>query len=209
MATVARGIRNNNPGNLRKNEVKWQGLADGQDDPAFFVFKDAVYGIRAIARTLITYQDRYGLSTIRVLLARYAPPSENDTLAYANSIAGRDEIDKPRDMHSYSDLRMVVAGIILHENGSQPYTPAQIDKALVLAGVEAPKKSLIASGQIVGNTIAAAAIAAGPVVQQVQTSLQPLTDYSETIKHVFVVVALLGIVLGAWAKVNERRKGIS
>ena len=53
-----RGIRNNNPGNIRRNGDPWQGLAKEQNDREFFTFKSAVYGIRALARLLITYQDK-------------------------------------------------------------------------------------------------------------------------------------------------------
>lgn len=34
-----RGIRNNNPGNLRRTKDPWQGLAETQTDLEFFVFK--------------------------------------------------------------------------------------------------------------------------------------------------------------------------
>jgi hypothetical protein len=34
-----RGIRNNNPGNLRRNSDPWQGLAERQGDVEFFTFK--------------------------------------------------------------------------------------------------------------------------------------------------------------------------
>ncbi|HCQ3021998.1 TPA: hypothetical protein OHP99_004980, partial [Escherichia coli] len=52
-----RGIRNNNPGNLDKGSP-WQGLAANPDEPRFCTFKDPVWGIRALAVTLITYHDK-------------------------------------------------------------------------------------------------------------------------------------------------------
>jgi seryl-tRNA synthetase len=56
-----RGIRNNNPGNIRRNGDPWQGLAERQGDVEFFTFKTIpIYGIRALARTLIAYQDKHG-----------------------------------------------------------------------------------------------------------------------------------------------------
>ena len=45
-----RGIRNNNPGNIRKSNVKWQGLAAEQTDGAFYQFTRPEYGIRALCR---------------------------------------------------------------------------------------------------------------------------------------------------------------
>lgn len=210
-AIVSRGIRNNNPGNLVKDSTPWQGLAVDQCDPKFWQFKDAPSGIRALARNLIVAQDEHNRNTVREIIEPYAPSIENNTEAYVSFIANFMEVrpDDPIDTHNYGDLAALVRGIITHENGSNPYTDAQIDKALLLAGVEPPKKSLLVSRQVIGSSIAAAATVVGPVVQQVQASLQPLTDYSEYVKHAFLIVALLGVALAVWAKIDERRKGIS
>lgn len=212
MADEPRGIRNNNPGNLRKNnEDKWQGLSDVQDDEAFFRFKDPVYGTRALARTLIAYQDKNNLHTITQFIGRWAPSTENNTTAYVSDVADSMGINPTSklDMHKFSDLRGLVVAIIDHENGGSPYSDAQITKALVLAGVEPSKRSLAVSPQIIGSAIAGAATVAQPVVETVRDNLQPLTDYSETLKHVFIGVSLLGVAIVAIAKFNERNKGIS
>src|SRR3990167_2174428 len=84
--SVPRGIRNHNPGNLRRSKDPWQGLATSQTDPNFFQFKSAVWGIRALARTLITYQDKYRLSNVHDIILRWAPPMENNTGAYINAV---------------------------------------------------------------------------------------------------------------------------
>ena len=44
---ASRGIRNNNPGNIRKGE-KWQGLSAIQNDSSFCVLKTTEYGIRVL-----------------------------------------------------------------------------------------------------------------------------------------------------------------
>jgi hypothetical protein len=80
-----RGIRNHNPGNIRRNGDPWQGLAKDQTDREFFTFQSAVYGIRALARLLITYQDKYGLCTIETIIGRWAPAVENNTKARTSS----------------------------------------------------------------------------------------------------------------------------
>ena len=101
-----RGIRNNNPGNLRRNGDPWQGLAERQGDVEFFTFKSAIYGIRALARTLIAYQDKHGLRTIRQIISRWAPPNENNTNAYIRAVAadtGQDA-DQILDMHRFDHL---------------------------------------------------------------------------------------------------------
>ncbi len=65
---TARGIRNNNPGNIRKGD-NWQGLAAEQTDEAFCVFRSAEYGIRALVKVLLNYEKKYGLNTVRKLLS--------------------------------------------------------------------------------------------------------------------------------------------
>ena len=49
--TMTRGLRNNNPGNIRHGSSQWQGMSAEQPDNAFIKFDDPVYGIRAIAKT--------------------------------------------------------------------------------------------------------------------------------------------------------------
>jgi hypothetical protein len=88
--TRTRGIRNNNPGNIRYNKekpVKWLGLDTPPSDGTFCRFAYAKYGIRALAKILLNYQDKYGLDTIRKIINRYAPESENDTDAYVKSVS--------------------------------------------------------------------------------------------------------------------------
>ncbi len=88
MNQIPRGIRNHNPGNIRWQD-EWLGLKkDGkQQDPSFCVFISPVCGIRALAKVLKNYQRLYGLNTPRKIISRYAPPNENQTLAYINSVA--------------------------------------------------------------------------------------------------------------------------
>ena len=136
----SRGIMNCNPGNIRKSKDKWQGLAEQQTDPDFFQFKSPVWGIRAMATLLISYQDRHGLRTIKGIIARYAPASENNTAAYIKSVAQRSGLAAilPLNLHSYSHLRPIVEAMIWHENGQQPYDDVVIDEGLRRAGVMAP-----------------------------------------------------------------------
>lgn len=143
MATLPRGIRNNSPGNIRHGD-QWQGLASRQTDKDFCQFVSPEYGIRALAKTLITYQSKHGLKTIRTIISRWAPPNENNTSGYIAGVAkqcGKDP-DDPVDTLSYSDLRPIVESIIRHENGAGPmqtantwYDAATIDRGLALAGV--------------------------------------------------------------------------
>lgn len=214
-----RGIDNNNPLNLKFNATdKWQGLADNPSDGTFFVFKDATYGIRAAARTLIAYQDSHGCKTIADFITRWAPPSDNNpTTEYVNFVANYLELAPITEInvHEYSFLRPMIEAMIQQENGqswNKFYTSAVLDKALLLAGVEPPKKSLIASPQIIGGTVAVAATAAPTImdiVTQTQSAIQPLTFYGHIFQYVFLGVALLGIGVTMWAKYKEHQRGIS
>src|SRR5690606_5584704 len=86
--TLPRGVRNSNPGNLEWGDP-WQGLVpvEQRTDSRFCQFVTPAYGIRALALTLITYYDRHRISTVEDAISRWAPPVENDTLAYQNAVA--------------------------------------------------------------------------------------------------------------------------
>lgn len=135
--STPRGIRNNNPGNIERNGTAWDGLAaDQSDDPRFCVFEHAIFGLRAMARILLNYQRHHGLSCIGEIVARWAPPSENDTEGYARHVADiagvavEDGIDLAADRPRF---REVMKAMVRHENGVQPYPDWLIDHAVKLA----------------------------------------------------------------------------
>lgn len=131
----ARGIRNNNPGNIRKDgKTKWEGAVpdiDGAVDAAFVQFKSPEYGIRAIARVLASYQ-RAGLTTVAQIIGRWAPPTENNTAAYVAAVLKRNGWLPTRRI-TPADYPGLIASIIQHENGSQPYPSALIQRGINLA----------------------------------------------------------------------------
>lgn len=213
----ARGIRNNNPGNLRKSKDPWQGLAEQQTDPNFFVFQSSIYGIRALARTLITYQDKYGLQTVSGIIGRWAPPTENKTDAYISEVITKTGFtaDQVVNMHSYADLKAVVTAIIWQENGQQLYTATQLDKALVLAGVEPPVQSLQKTRTVKGGQTATAATVGVGVLEAVRENVDPareallsIAPYLDAVKWLLLAVTLIGIGLMIWARIDDRRKGL-
>lgn len=83
---IPRGIRNNNPANLRRSADKWIGLSSVQADKSFFQFTNMLYGIRALIVTLHTYVEKYNLHTIDQFINRFAPTNENDTHAYIHTV---------------------------------------------------------------------------------------------------------------------------
>ncbi len=129
---ATRGLRNNNPGNIRLDGTNWQGMSPTQTDPSFVQFVSPEYGLRAIAVILNTYMNNYGLNTVTGIISRWAPPTENDTAAYIADVANQMGVD-PNQPLSQAQIPSLVAAIVHHENGLQPYTTAQIDQAVALA----------------------------------------------------------------------------
>jgi hypothetical protein len=129
--TAPRGIRNNNPGNLEYHaDIPWRGQTGS--DGRFAVFDTAHNGIRALAKQLIVYTEKYGLTTINGAIHRWAPPSENDSGAYVRAVADALNVDpdEPLDWTQPTILANFVAAIIRHENGQQPYEPGLIRAAV-------------------------------------------------------------------------------
>lgn len=86
-----RGIRNNNPLNIRKGN-NWKGERPHQTDKAFEEFQSMEFGIRAGFIILRKYINGYfGLTTkfntIEKIIRRWAPPSENATQKYIDFVA--------------------------------------------------------------------------------------------------------------------------
>lgn len=134
---VSRGIRNNNPGNIRKSTEKWQGLSKTQTDESFFQFESMEYGIRAIASILKTYYKKYGLDTVRSIINRWAPPNENATDNYIAAVCkavGVGDNDKLRVSDPYV-LFLLIKGIVKQENGpdASVITDDQIRKGISLS----------------------------------------------------------------------------
>ena len=130
-----RGIRNNNPGNIRHGQ-NWQGLnPDGRNiDPVFCVFKSPVFGIRALAKVLMNYKKIHGLNTVRQIISRYAPPNENQTKAYIKTVAEQIGVypDTVIDIEERGILTVFIKAVIRMENGIQPYSDEVIQQGIDL-----------------------------------------------------------------------------
>jgi hypothetical protein len=134
---TTRGIRNNNPGNIRHSpNFTWLGEIN-QDDDGFVIFDTMENGVRALARNLYSYQSKHGLNTTREIISRWAPPTENDTAAYIKSVAGTLGVDANADLDltDVSTLSSLVAAITEHENGRDA-THAAITAAVYVAGTQ-------------------------------------------------------------------------
>ena len=84
---MTRGERNNNPLNIRRVAgTHWRGEAAVQDDPAFVQFEDRTWGGRAALKLLRTYRDKYAATSIKEIITRWAPPTENNTEGYIAAV---------------------------------------------------------------------------------------------------------------------------
>lgn len=117
---MPRGLRNNNPGNIRQNSDNFLGEIKPSADSAFKQFESIEYGYRAMFVTLNTYQKRYGLSTIRAMISRWAPAKDNnDTEAYIRAVSSESGVpENSRITSTNKDVMVpIVAAMSRVENG--------------------------------------------------------------------------------------------
>ena len=127
---MTRGLRNNNPLNIRHSNDKWQGIAATQTDAAFVQFQSMAYGYRAAWKTLDSYYRRFRSErkpyTVRTIISRWAPPSENDTEAYIRAVVrlsglgGNETITRPCIHRAFGRLGVtarLIAAMTCVENG--------------------------------------------------------------------------------------------
>lgn len=93
MDGVSRGIRNNNPLNIRKSSVAWQGKLVESSDPSFEKFTSIEWGIRAGIVNIRTYIKKYHCDTIQAIITKWAPASDgNDTKAYIDTVCKKTQL---------------------------------------------------------------------------------------------------------------------
>ena len=115
-----RGIRNNNPLNIRRNPAnQWQGLRPVQADKLFCQFKAMKWGLRAAIKLLDNYIRR-GAQTPRQIISRWAPPSENDTASYVRKACQRAGLDPDFPVLFWADLRKLIKAMAWIESRFQP-----------------------------------------------------------------------------------------
>ncbi|KGP00300.1 hypothetical protein JT27_18395 [Alcaligenes faecalis] len=235
-----RGIRNNNPGNLEWGDP-WQGLVDPaqgkKQDVRFAVFREPVWGIRALARTLITYQDKRRaadgskINSLHKIISRWAPAFENNVDAYVASV-GRSLCstgvcygphDEQVNVHDYYTLRPLVEAIIRHEtNGKGPYKTistwyddATIDEGLRLAGVVKPaggRKPVVTGETVAAGTaggLGAAQIA--EVLPEITKAMESSEAHLSSGSYIRMAFGLATIALAAYiaySQFNRSRKDV-
>ena len=136
-SNLPRGMRNNNPGNIRKGSTPWQGKIPlaANTDGAFEQFAAYVYGIRAMVKNLQSYQRDRGLNTIQQIVSTWAPAADNnDTAAYVAAVYMATGIPptSPIDTTDRATMRELVKAMTRVENGRDAVTNEQFNYAWTL-----------------------------------------------------------------------------
>jgi hypothetical protein len=127
---LTRNDRTNNPGMLRYTPTSRDeygaigGDRNAQDGPmAVFATKEA--GSAALDANLHKYNKKYGLSTIRGIIEKWAPPNENDTEAYISKLSKELNVG-PNDKLDMDDPKVIAAlgKNIAKVEGKGSYIPA-------------------------------------------------------------------------------------
>jgi len=124
--TNTRGLRNKNPGNIRWSlKNNWKGQI-GKDQGDFVIFDSYANGVRAIGKIIDSYKMR-GQLTVEQIITTWAPASENNTAAYVSSVVKQSGLRADTiPWREEGDYVSIVAAIIKHENGIQPFKRADI-----------------------------------------------------------------------------------
>lgn len=122
---VPRGIRNNNPLNIRIGNT-WLGERQNPQDASFEEFVSMEYGYRAAFCLLRRYIRRYHRNTIAMIISTWAPSTENHTQRYIDFVANAMKIasDTPIQYEDEATMVSLVAAMQMMECG----VPADLDK---------------------------------------------------------------------------------
>jgi len=134
VVTTPRGIRNCNPGNIEYGPFTKSMGATGSDG-RFAIFPTMVDGVRALACLLIVYYDKplaNRIDTVREIINRWAPSSENDSAAYVAAVCNLCQIgpDDLLNLRDFPTLYWLTVAIGEHENGHDAFTHSVSDADL-------------------------------------------------------------------------------
>lgn len=130
-SNTPRGIRNNNPLNIRIGNT-WFGEVCNPTDGTFEQFSEMRYGVRAAFILLYRYIHRYKLNNIAKICTRWAPKCENDTIKYIETVSKISGIDVTQRLKftDRMDMLNLFKGMCTAENG------CVIDDCDIKAGYE-------------------------------------------------------------------------
>lgn len=154
---MSRGIRNNNPLNIRRSSDRWEGVRKEQTDKSFVQFESMAYGYRAAWKILESYWKHFRSErqpfTVRNIISRWAPPSENNVDAYVKtvlgltSLGGEERLPRPFTGYLLEKLARLIVGMTVVECG----IPAdEVDIAAIWEGYDLafPGKRITRAGHV-------------------------------------------------------------
>jgi hypothetical protein len=147
MPAISRGVRNRNPGNIDFNprndwvgQIGLEPKTAGVPSPRFALFDCPENGIRAMGKLILNYRGKDGIpgvgapgiDTVHEVISRWAPGNENNTEAYIQAVAKAMGVtaNQPLALKDVKRLTGLVLGIIVHENGGNPYSPAVVSEGV-------------------------------------------------------------------------------
>ena len=138
---LPRGLRNNNPGNIRYSSANdWRGkvpysqnsdynCTSGKEEKAFEQFSEYKYGVRAMVVLIKNYIIR-GNDSIRSLVSKYAPSTENDTLGYIDFVSEKTGIGVDEKLSTTKrTIKKIVLAMAQKESGSNAISSSQFEQA--------------------------------------------------------------------------------
>lgn len=128
---MTRELELHNPMGLVRDNVAWLGLADEQPDPTLCAFVDDFHGLRAGMLNFLTMEPLHGATTIEECITRASPPPANPTAQYITNVCTWCEVQPATPIRSV--LLPFFKAVIRQENGSQPFSDAQLGQALTAA----------------------------------------------------------------------------
>jgi hypothetical protein len=143
---MSRGLRNNNPLNIRHSANKWQGARIAQTDKAFVQFTSMAYGYRAVWKILDTYcltfkRERKAYN-VRNIIGRWAPPTENDTDAYVRAVVklsglgGNENMPRPKHYRAFWEVDKLVRLIMAMTCVENGIKWEEVDKEAIWQGYD-------------------------------------------------------------------------
>lgn len=155
---ISRGVRNNNPGNIKSG----QGF-NGEINPdkdGYAIFNTPEDGLRALAIDLHTKYDKDGLNTINGIVSKYAPPGDNDTAAYVQHVSQQMNMgaNQPLNLNDPQQLHSIMTAVIRHENNNaMPYSEQSLgwatNSALGKDNGPPPPSDMDHGGRRTGNAL--------------------------------------------------------
>jgi len=153
----SRGIRNNNPLNIRHSASHWQGERKEQTDKSFVQFQTMAYGYRAAWKVLESYWKHFYRQrepfTVENIIRRWAPPSENPTDAYIRtvlkltSLGGNEHLPRPFMGYMLDKLARLMAAMTVMECGIA-YEEVDLDAIWQGYDMAFPGKRITRAGRV-------------------------------------------------------------